>query len=127
MGIMLDHEYGMELMGDLFNESQTILEIRFIKGGINYIHRVPILKSELSDENVSLLKDINTTDVFTATILIKNLKKSKDRKTELQNCITSNFRDATFYLFNKKYLIYDEESSNGNMKNSVNLILKRNV
>lgn len=114
-------------MGDLFYENRTILEIRFTKNEVGYIHRVPILRSELSDEQTSLLKDINTTDIFIASILIKDLKKSKDRKTELQNCITSNFRDAIFYLYNKKYSVYDDEDLNGNMKNSVNLVLKRNV
>lgn len=125
MNIMDDHLDGMEDLADLFMSNNTILEIRFTKGNVGYIHRVRILKSKLSEEDFSLLKDINTKDVFMASILIKDLKKSKDRKTELQNCITSNFRDATFYLFNKKYSVHGDEDLNGNMKNSVNLILKR--
>ena len=47
MGVMEDHEYGMTLMSDLFYENKTILEIRFTKGGVGYIHRVPILKSKI--------------------------------------------------------------------------------
>lgn len=125
MSIFDDHEYGMELMEDLFCERKTILEIRFTKGGANYVHRVAILKSDLSKQDISLLSDINTKDVFEAKILIKNLEKSMDRDTGLKNCITSNFRDANFYLNNRKYLLYKDIDHNGNMDNSVILTLKR--